>query len=483
MMIDLRPALFVIGILLTTIAVAMLAPFMIDLINGHQDWKIFAAAGTLTLFVGGVLVLTNQAPIRKLSIQQAFILTAASWLAITMFAALPFVFSEVKLSYTDAFFEAMSGITTTGSTVMTGLDSAPKGILLWRALLQWLGGIGIIVMAIAVLPILRVGGMQLFKVEAFETQEKALPRAGQIAAWITFLYIGLTIIWAVGLWILDMDRFPAVIHAMTTIATGGYSTSDQSIAIFKNTSVEIFITIGMLVGAMPFLLYLRMIREGSFALTRDPQVRCFLMIALFASAAVIFWLWTTNNFSFNQATITGIFNTVSIMTGTGYTSANYQNWGSFPVVLLFLLMFVGGCAGSTACGIKVFRFQVLFSTIHSQFQKLLQPHGIFVPHYNHRPIAEDVVHSVVNFFCLFIATFAALALVLGAIGLDYVTAITGAATAICNVGPAMGPIIGPSGNFASLPDAAKWSLSAGMILGRLELFTILILFLPSFWKR
>ena len=482
-MIDLRPALFVIGILLTTIAVAMLAPFAMDLVNGHPDWKIFAAAGTFTLFVGGVLVLTNQAPIRKLSIQQAFILTAASWLSITMFAALPFVFSEVKLSYTDAFFEAMSGITTTGSTVMSGLDEAPKGILLWRALLQWLGGIGIIVMAIAVLPMLRVGGMQLFKVEAFETQEKALPRAGQIAAWITFVYIGLTAIWAIGLWILDMERFPAVIHAMTTIATGGYSSSDQSIAVFESAPIEIFITFGMLVGAMPFLLYLRMIREGSFALTRDPQVRCFMAIALIASGGVIFWLWTSNEMPFDRATVSGAFNTISIMTGTGYTSADYQNWGAFPVVILFLLMFIGGCAGSTACGIKIFRFQVLFSTVHTQFQQLLQPHGVFVPHYNHRPIAEDVVQSVMNFFFLFIGTFAALALILGALGLDYVTAITGAATALCNVGPAMGPIIGPSGNFSSLPDAAKWTLSAGMILGRLELFTILILFVPSFWKR
>ena len=482
-MIDFRPALFVIGILLTTIAIAMLAPFAVDMVNGHPDWEVFASAGTLTLFVGGVLVLTTQAPIRKLSIRQAFILTGASWLAITMFAALPFVFSEVKLSYTDAFFEAMSGITTTGSTVMTNLDNAPKGILLWRALLQWLGGIGIIVMAIAILPMLRVGGMQLFKVEAFETHEKALPRAGQIAAWITFVYIGLTAIWAIGLWLLDMDSFPSIVHAMTTIATGGYSSSDQSIGAFRSTPIEIFITIGMLVGAMPFLLYLRMIREGSFALARDPQVRCFLAIAAIASIAVIWWLWASRDMQFNQAAITGAFNTISIMTGTGYTSANYQDWGTFPIVILFLLMFIGGCAGSTACGIKIFRFQVLFSAVHSQFQRLLQPHGVFVPHYNHRPIADDVVQSVMHFFFLFIGTFALVALGLGALGLDYMTAITGAATAICNVGPAMGPIIGPSGNFASLPDAAKWVLSAGMILGRLELFTVLILFIPSFWRR
>ena len=482
-MIDFRPALFLIGILLTTLAVSMLAPFTVDLFNGHEDWKIFAAAGTLTLFVGGLLVLTNQSQVRKLSIRQAFLLTAASWFFLTMFAALPFVFSEIKLSYTDAFFEAMSGITTTGATVIVDLDKAPGGILIWRALLQWLGGIGIIVMAIAVLPILRVGGMQLFKVEAFETHEKALPRAGQIAAWIIVVYVGLTGIWWLGLWLLGMGGFNAVIHAMTTIATGGYSSSDQSIGHFSNKSIEIFIMIGMLVGAMPFILYLRMIREGAFALARDPQVRCFLVIAAAASSAIAFWLWGSLDMSPVEATITASFNTISIMTGTGYTTANYQNWGTLPIVILFILMFVGGCAGSTACGIKIFRFQVLFSTALTQFHRLLQPHGIFVPHYNHRPVADDVVQSVMNFFFLFIGCFAALAIILSALGLDYMTAITGAATAICNVGPAMGQIIGPTGNFASLPDGAKWVLSAGMILGRLELFTILVLFLPSLWRR
>jgi trk system potassium uptake protein TrkH len=280
-----------------------------------------------------------------------------------------------------------------------------------------------------------------------------------------------------------MDHFPAVIHAMTTIATGGYSSSDQSVAGFNSASIEIFITIGMIVGAMPFLLYLRMLREGSFALAKDPQVRCFLAIVVIASGAVILWLYSAQGMSFNRAAVAGTFNTVSIMTGTGYTSGDYQSWGAFPIVLLFILMFIGGCAGSTACGIKIFRFQVLFSTVHSQFLRLLQPHGVFVPHYNHRPIADDVVQSVMNFFFLFIGTFAAIALALGALGLDYMTAITGAATAICNVGPAMGPIIGPSGTFAPLPDAAKWVLSAGMILGRLELFTVLVLFLPSFWRR
>lgn len=481
-MLDYRPALFVIGLLLITLAVAMLAPFAVDLAAGNPDWKVFASAGLLTLFVGGVLVLTNRSPVQNLSIRHAFILTAASWLALTMFAALPFLFSALNMSYTDAFFEAMSGITTTGSTVITGLDSAPHGIILWRALLQWLGGIGIIVMAVAVLPILRVGGMQLFRVEAFDTQEKVLPRAGQIAVGIGGVYAGLTVIWGIGLWALGMNPFEAVVHAMTTIATGGYSSSDGSIGIFESRSIEIFIIFGMIVGSIPFLFYLKFVREGSFAMLRDTQVRAFLAIAFLASALVALWIWQQAEGDNARAVIAGIFNTVSIMTGTGYSVGDYQAWGAFPVILLFFLMFVGGCAGSTSCGIKIFRFQVLGSIVKNQFLRMLHPHGVFVPHYNHRPIDNDVILSVMNFFFLFMITFVILALGLGALGLDYMTAITGAATAICNVGPAMGSIIGPTGTFQTLPDAAKWMLSAGMLLGRLELFTVLMLFLPSFWR-
>ena len=482
-MIDVRPVLFVIGILLTTLAVAMLAPFAVDIVNGHPDWEVFAGAGLLTLFVGGVLVLTNRTPIRRLSIRQAFLLVTASWLALTAFAALPFAFSGLELSYTDAFFEAMSGVTTTGSTVITQLDRAPKGILLWRGLLQWLGGIGIIVLAISVLPILRVGGMQLFKVEAFETHEKVLPRAGQISVWIAFIYIGLTAIWWLGLWALGMNSFDAAVHAMTTIATGGYSNSDSSFTGYGNNAIEIFVTAGMLLGALPFILYLRAVREGSMSLFRDSQVRAFFAIAALSAAAVALWLWAGLGMSPADAAIQAAFNTVSLMTGTGYTLGDYQSWGPFPLVVLFFLMFVGGCAGSTACGIKIFRFQILASTSVAQFRRLLQPHGVFVPHYNRRPIQEDVIHSVMNFFFLYITVFVVLALMLGMLGLDYMTAVTGAATAISNVGPGMGSIIGPTGTFAPLPDAAKWLLSAGMLFGRLEIFTVLVLFLPSFWRN
>jgi len=480
--IDFRPILFVIGILLTTLALAMGAPLVADVVVGHPDWQVFAGAGGLTLFIGVVLILTNRSPIRRFSIRQAFILTTLSWLVMTTFAALPFVFSGLKLGYTDAFFEAMSGITTTGSTVIVGLDNAPRGILLWRSLLQWLGGVGIIVMAVAIMPMLKIGGMQLFRTESSDASAKIMPRVAQIASGIVFLYVMFTAILAAMLWIFGLDGFDAVAHAMTTIATGGFSTRDASIGHFNNPAVEVSIILFMILGSLPFVLYLHAIRGNPGQLLRDSQVRWFLSVAGLAVLAMTLWHYAENTGDLLRSLRYSAFNIVSIMTGTGYTSTNYGAWGGFAMGVFFFLMFIGGCAGSTTCGIKVFRFQVLYATSMAQIRRLTQPHGVFVPHFNREPITVDIAQSVMGFFFLFAATFAALAMALGLLGLDFITAVTGAATAICNVGPALGEIIGPNGNFASLPDAAKWVLSIGMLLGRLELFTVLVLFVPAFWR-
>jgi trk system potassium uptake protein TrkH len=480
--IDLRPILLVIGILLTTLALAMGAPLIADVVAGHPDWQVFAGAGGLTLFIGVVLILTNRNPIRRFSIRQAFVLTTASWLVLTTFAALPFVFSRLELSYTDAFFEAMSGITTTGSTVIAGLDTAPRGILLWRSLLQWLGGVGIIVMAVAIMPMLKIGGMQLFRTESSDTSTKVMPRVAQIASGIVFVYVMFTAILAALLWFTGIEGFDAVAHAMTTIATGGFSTRDASIGYFDNPAAEIAIIVFMILGSLPFVLYLYAIRGSPGHLVRDSQVRWFLSVATLAVLAVSLWHYSENGETLSRALRYGAFNVVSILTGTGYSNTDYGAWGGFAMGLFFFLMFIGGCAGSTTCGIKVFRFQVLYATAMAQIRRLMQPHGVFVPHFNREPITVDIAQSVMGFFFLFAATFAALAMLLGLIGLDFITAISGAATAICNVGPALGEFIGPAGNFAQLPDAAKWVLSAGMLLGRLELFTVLVLFVPAFWR-
>ena len=481
-MFDFRPVLFAIGILLTTLAVAMCAPMIADLVTDHPDWRVFATSAGLTLFIGGIMILTNRTQIHQISIRQAFVLTTLSWLVMTAFAALPMAYSDIGLSYTDAFFEAMSGVTTTGSTVIVGLDDAPRGLLLWRALLQWLGGIGIIVMAVAIMPMLKIGGMQLFRMESSDTSAKVMPRVAQIASGIGIVYLLLTAILVALLWMSGMNGFDAFAHAMTTIATGGFSTRDASIGYFQNPTIEMLIVLFMVIGSLPFVLYLHAARGNPGQLVRNSQVHWFLAMAACAVAAVAVWHAWENEVGMLQALRVSTFNVMSILTGTGYTSADYGSWGGFATSVFFFVMFIGGCAGSTTCGIKVFRFQVLHATAKAQISQLMQPHGVFIPHYNHKPISAEVSQSVMGFFFLFAATFAALALMLGMLGLDFVTAISGAASAICNVGPALGDIIGPAGNFAALPDAAKWVLSAGMLLGRLELYTVLILFVPAFWR-
>ncbi len=481
-MIDFRPVFFVVGILLATLAVAMGIPALADAAVGHPNWQVFALSAALTLVVGGALVLTNRARGIRLTIRQAFVLTTASWVVLAAFASLPFAFSDLGLSFTDAFFEAMSGITTTGSTVISGLDSAPPGILLWRALLQWLGGIGIIVVAVGVLPVLRIGGMQLFRMESSDTSEKVLPRVTQVAAGIGLIYIALTAICAASYRLAGMTSFESVAHAMTTIATGGFSTSDASVGHFDSAPIEWIATVFMVTGALPFVLYLQAVRGKPGLLIRDSQIQWFLAIVAVGILALAAWQWLENGSALGLAIRQAAFNVVSIITGTGYATTDFSQWGGFALAAFFLFMFIGGCAGSTSCGIKVFRFQVLYATARAQMSRLTQPHGVFIPLYNRRPISEAVAASVMGFFFLFVVCFAVLALLLGMLGLDFLTSVSGAASAMANVGPGLGETIGPAGTFAALPDAAKWLLAAGMLLGRLELFTVLVLFTPAFWR-
>jgi trk system potassium uptake protein TrkH len=478
------PVLHIVGLLMSIMAIAMLLPAGVDLALGNPDWEVFTGAAALSLFIGVSLMLTTNSPsVSTLSLRQAFLLTTLSWLTIAMVAALPFAFSQLDMTVADAFFESMSGVTTTGSTVIVGLDHAPPGILLWRALLQWLGGIGIIVMALAVLPMLSVGGMQLFQTEAFDTPDKVVPRAAQLAGGISGIYLALTAAWAAGLWAAGLPGFDAIAHAMTTIATGGYSTKDASVGHFDNVVVDWIVVAGMIVGSLPFVYYLRMMRGSIRPIFRDSQVKWFFAIVTVVVGSVTIWNWQELDYPLHDAVRYAAFNIISVMTGTGYATTDYGIWGGFPVTLVICLMFVGGCAGSTTCGIKIFRIQVLYATAQVQIERLLRPHGVFIPYYNHKPIPETVSESVMGFFFLYMLCFGILAALLAAIGLDFITAVSGAATAISNVGPGLGPIIGPAGNFDSLPDSAKWLLSFGMLLGRLELFTVLVMLSPSFWRR
>ncbi len=481
-MFDLRPIFLVSGILLTTLGTAMLVPGLYDLAMGSADWTAFAGSALVTLFIGVSLTLANWGRTSDLSIKQAFILTTLIWIELVAFAALPMAFSELDMSYTDAFFESMSGLTTTGATVITGLDNAPPGLLLWRGILQWLGGIGIIVMAITVLPMLQVGGMQLFRLESSDTSEKILPRATQIAGSITGLYVSLSLLCALFYYIAGMGPFDALVHAMTTIATGGFSNHDASIGYFDSLWIDTIAVTFMIIASLPFALYLQAISGRSGPLWRDSQVRLFLFFV--AAFVLIMWLYqlAQNVSAPDQAMQWAAFNVISILTGTGYATTDYGLWGPFAMVFFFAIMFMGGCAGSTSCGLKTFRLHVMLEHIRTQIKLQLHPSGIFIPRYNAKPLKEDVIMSVMSFIMLFFLCFLLLALALNLLGLDNVTSLSAAASAIANVGPGLGPIVGPAGTYAALPDTAKWLLSFGMLLGRLELFTVLVLFLPAFWR-
>ncbi len=481
-MIEYRPVLFFLGILLSGLAAAMILPALVDGAFGSPDWQAFVAAAALTLFVGIAFMLVSRGGWTSIPVRDGFVLTTAAWVLSAAFGALPFLLSDLDLSYTDAFFEAMSGITTTGSTVLSGLDDAPRGILLWRSLLQWLGGIGFIVMAVAVLPMLQVGGMHLFRTEFSDPAGKVLPRVGQLATGIGSVYLGATIACMVAMWIAGMSAFEATAHAMTTIATGGFSTSDQSIGHFASAPIEWIATVFMIVGSLPFLLLWGALRGKPRGLYRDTQVQWFFAIVAVCVVAIALWQWLASGRALSVAIRESAFNVTSIITGTGYASADYWQWGTFPAAAFLFFMFIGGCAGSTSCSVKVFRYQILYQALTVQMVRLMRPHGVAVPHYNGRPIPDSVTDSVFAFFFLFLLLFALLAFALSALGLDFVTAISSAATAIANVGPGLGDVVGPSGTFASIPDAGKWLMAAGMLLGRLEVFTVLVLLSPAFWR-
>ncbi len=480
---QLSPVLNILGLLATILAGSMLIPMCVDLYAASSDWQVFAMSALLTGFFGvSVWLATNRRETLELGLRQAFLLTNGAWVIISVFGALPFMFSELDLSITDAIFESVSGITTTGSTVLVEIEIASPGILIWRALLQWLGGVGIVVMAMAVLPMLSVGGMQLFRTESYERPESVVPRATQLAGGIGLVYAGLTALWAIMLSMAGMNAFDAVAHSMTTLATGGFSTRTASIGAFDSVAIEWIIVVGMIAGSLPFAHYLAMLRGGWRSLINDPQVRWFLILVA-GLVLLLCWNLMQNGQGFGDAFREASFNGISIMTGTGYVSANYSAWGGFASTILLLVMFIGGCGGSTTCGIKVFRLQVLAATVKVQVHRLLRPHAVVLAYYNKRPVASEVMDSVMGFFYLYILGFVIIAILLGLSGLDFVTALSGAATSISNVGPGLGEVIGAEGNFSSLPESAKWIMSFAMLLGRLEIFTVLVMLNPEFWKR
>jgi trk system potassium uptake protein TrkH len=480
-MFDFRPILFVNGVLLIIVSLVMLLPALVDIAVGHDDWKVFATSSMATGFIGVTLFLTNRGYIGSLNLRQAFLFTTLSYLIISFFASMPLYLADGNMHAVDAFFETVSGVTSTGASVMSNLDVAPPGILLWRSLLNGLGGVGIVVLTLAVLPTLQIGGMQLFRTESSDNMEKALPRTTQIAGVISTIFGVLTLLCAFAYWVAGMNGFDAICHALTTVATGGFSTHDQSIGFYNSVTIELIAMFFMIAGALPLMLYYKALR-GNKSLYYDTQVRFFFKILLLVVALLTFWLVETQGYSWLDALRFASFNVVSIITTTGYSSANFSAWGTFAIVLFFMLIVVGGCTGSTAGGIKIFRFQVLFEIAKAQIAKLLQPHGVFIPRFNNKEVSPEAASSVMTFFLLFAFSFMLITLLLSAFGLDFLTAMSATAQALANVGQGLGDIVGPAGNYSTLPDGAKWILCFTMIMGRLEIMTVIVLFSKRFWR-
>jgi len=478
-----KTVFFLIGILLIVLGASMLAPYSIQIMykeNSHS----FVSSSFVTIFIGILFILANLEKEFKLNLRQTFLFSTLAWLMVAIFGSLPFLLSANEFTISEAFFESMSGITTTGATIISDLDNSPKSILLWRAIMQWLGGIGIVVMAITILPILKVGGMQLFKMEGPDTTEKILPRTIEVAAIIISTYIALTFLCGLFYWLFGMTIFDSICHAMTTIATGGFSTHNDSIGFFKNSNIEIIASIFIILGSIPFISYLKFSQGNRKIFFTDVQIKGLIYLLAISTAIMFVYLLFIN---FESSLVDKIrissFNVISILSGTGYVTDDFGLWGKFSLVFFLFLMFIGGCAGSTACGIKIFRLQMLLIFLKDQIKKLIYPNSVIITKYNNQKISDDFIKSVIIFIFTFLFIFLIIAMLLSISGLDFITSISGAASSISNVGPGLGDMIGPNGNYKALPDLSKWILTAGMLLGRLELFAVLVLFFPSFWRN
>ena len=479
---DFRPVVHIIGLLLAGMAGFMLLPAMLELANGSNDWRVFVEAAFVTGLSGLLMAIaTANAQGQSLTLKQSFLLTTLTWVVLPAYGALPLYLAIGPLSFTDAVFEAMSGMTTTGTTILTGLDHMPQGLLLWRSILQWLGGLGIVVVALIFLPVMQVGGMQHFRSEGFDTMGKVMPRAAQISGMLLRIYVALTVMAAGAYVAAGMSVFDAINHALTTIATGGYSTRDSSMLNYS-VAAHYVAAVLMWAAGLPFIRYVQLVNGQVRPLFQDVQVRAYLRWTIYAIVLVMGYRLLTAGGEVEPVFRESAFNVISLFSGTGFGSADVSSWGDFPLLVVIIAGFIGACTASTGCSIKVFRFLILFAAIRAQLRKLVHPNRIAPVRLDGKRVDEDVVTSVIVMFTTFVVGFGVLAVLLSLTGLETRTAITAAWTAICNIGPVYGPEVGATGAVDGFTDTAKWLMIAGMLLGRLEMVAVLVLLLPRFWR-
>lgn len=481
-MIDLRPIFYVVGRILVVLAILMLAPAFIDWRAGLENGADFLESAIITAAVGLMLsVATANGLSGGLNARQAYLMTAAIWSFVPLFAALPFMLGAPNLRFLDAYFEAVSGITTTGSTVITGLENLPDGMNLWRGMLNSLGGLGIAFVAMIFLPVLRVGGMQYFKTEGFDTFGKALPRATDIARHLVIVYFGMTVVCILTYLALGMDELSAIVNGMTTIATGGFSNSDASFSRF-GAAIQYAAAFFMVIASLPYIRYVQLLNGQARPLWHDSQIRAYLKWIGVAVGTVTLWRLISTGGDIELTFREALFNLVSIMSSTGFGMGSFSGWGGYMLIVAFLIGLVGACSGSSASGISVFRVQIAASALIAQIRQIASPSKVVPVRYEGRTVGEDVISGLILFITSFVLLMGAMTVTLTLMGVDPMSALWGVWTSIGNVGYGMGPLASRTGTLTDYPDAAKWVLILAMIMGRLGLMAIFVLFLPRFWR-
>jgi len=481
-MINLRIILFFLGVLITSLGIAMILPLGIEFIYSSVNKSNFLISTLLTLFIGITLILAFNKEEKKVNIKDTILITTLSWPVMIILSSLPFYLDANTNYFIDAIFEATSGLTTTGATIYQNVESLSLGILVWRSLLQWLGGLGIIVFAIAIIPIFNIGGIKLFTQDWSEKPKDLHYRPKEIAKLLGSIYIFFTLIILILLHISGLGIFDAFCHSLTTVATGGFSTKSSSIGFYNNFFTELVIVFGMLIASLPFTLYVSCFRKN-FSIIHDSQVLLFLSLIIFFVLTVTIWIHFENNINILLALRLSLFNSISVMTGTGYSTENFSNWGYFANTIFLLMMLIGGCSGSTTGGLKIFRIQILWAIVIKELKYIKSPRAINTINLKNININENVINSVMIIFFCFIFSIFFISSIFMYYEYDFITSVSAALTCISVVGPGLGNIIGPEESFYSLPSILKLILSFGMVLGRLEFLAFLIILAPRFWKK
>ncbi len=473
----------VLGALILFLSCALLIPIPVALIDGDGSYWPLLMAALVGAFWGGIVLYFCRSAKPDLGHREGFAVVTLGWTVFGLVGALPYYFADATPTLTDAIFESISGFTTTGATIFTEVELLPRSLLLWRALTQWLGGMGIIVLSLAILPMLGVGGMQLFKAEVpGPTADRLSPRIQDTAKLLWGVYVGLTVAEIVLLMLGGVDLFESVCHAFATLATGGFSTRNASVAGFNSAYVDWVITLFMFLAGVNFALHFAWIAGRPLKMFKNEEFRCYAALALIATLVMFFFNWGAVYEGFADNLRYSAFQAVSILTTTGFGTADYELWPFACQILLVLLMFIGGCAGSTGGGAKVSRILLIVKHATVQMWRLIHPRGVRRVKLDGRPVPEEVLQSILGFFALYLACTGGAAIVMAGLGIEPVTAVASVIASIGNIGPGLGGV-GPTDNYAALPQVGKMVLAFCMLLGRLELFTVLALLYPGFWRR